>query len=165
MEMTATRTFAPWVEPIAAELRGTRAEIANAARLMLPDIWGWLSPLPGWTYKDLLAHTATGDWVFQRIVGAAVAGDPIDLSFLDQLNETNQRLVDERKERTPEELIAELEAESEKSQELLAQLSDAHEALQPEGAPMSLGDFLRNFHTHDLGHLAQLKTATDNVML
>ncbi|MEX2159508.1 MAG: maleylpyruvate isomerase N-terminal domain-containing protein [Dehalococcoidia bacterium] len=163
--MTTTRTFALWVEPIATELRFTRGEIANAARLMLPDIWGWLSPLPGWTYKDLLAHCAIGDWVCQTLLRAAVAGEQIDLRFLDQLNESNQRLVDERKERTPEELIAELEAESEKTQALLAQLSEEHDGLKPEGAPMSLGAFLRDFHSHDLGHLAQLKTATDNVML
>jgi hypothetical protein len=160
-----TRTFAPWVEPIAAELRHTRGEIANAARLMLPDIWGWLSPLPGWTYKDLLAHCATGDWVCQKLLRAAIAGEQIDLRFLDRLNETNQQLVDERKDRVPEDVIAELEAESEKTQELLSQLTEEHEGLKPEGAPMSLGEFLRNFHSHDEGHLAQLKTATDNVML
>jgi hypothetical protein len=163
--MTTTRTFAPWVEPIAAELRTTRAEIANAARLMLPDIWGWLSPLPGWTYKDLLAHCATGDWVCQKLVRAAAGGEQLDLGFLAQLNETNQQLVDERKGRAPGELIAELETESEKTQELLSRLSEEHDGLKPEGAPMSLGDFLRNFHSHDLDHLAQLKTATDNVML
>jgi len=160
-----TRTFAPWVEPIAAELRHTRAEIANAARLMLPDIWGWLSPLPGWTYKDLLAHAATGDWVCQTILRASIARERLDLTFLDQLNETNARLVEERKGRSPEELIAELEAEAEETQALLAQLEVAHDGLKPEGAPMSLGDYLRGFHAHDLGHLAQLKTATDNVML
>lgn len=160
-----TRTFAPWVEPIAAELRHTRAEIANAARLMLPDIWAWLSPLPGWTYKDLLAHCATGDWVCQTILRASIARERLDLTFLDQLNETNARLVEERKGRSPEELIAELEAEGEETQELLSQLEDAQDGLKPEGAPMSLGDYLRGFHNHDLDHLAQLKTATDNVML
>jgi hypothetical protein len=160
-----TRTFAPWVEPVAAELRYTRGEIANAASLMLPDIWNWLSPLPGWTYKDLLAHCATGDWVCQRILRAAIAGEQIDLSFLEKLNEANAALVDERKERTPDELIAELLAMGEGTQELLAQLTPEHDGLKPEGAPMSLGEFLRDFHSHDQGHLAQLKTATDNVML
>jgi uncharacterized protein (TIGR03083 family) len=160
-----TRTFAPWVEPVAAELRHTRGEIANAARLMLPDIWGWLSPLPGWTYKDLLAHCASGDWVCQRILRSAIAGEQLDLGFLDQLNETNAALVDERKARTPEELVAELLAMGDETQELLSQLAAEHDGLKPEGAPMSLGEFLRNFHSHDMGHLTQLKTATDNVML
>jgi hypothetical protein len=160
-----TRTFAPWVEPVAEQLRFTRGEIANAARLMLPDIWGWLSPVPGWTYKDLLAHCATGDWVCQTILRAAVAGEGLDLSFLDRLNETNAELVEERKDTPVDELVAELEAEGAETQELLSQLTAEHDGLKPEGAPMSLGEFLRNFHSHDQGHLAQLKTATDNVML
>ena len=161
-----TRTFAPWVEPIAAQLGESRAEIARTARRFLPDLWTMPSPLPGWTYKDLLAHLAVGDWVCQSILQAVVANKAADLSILNQLNERNEQYRRERAATSVEELIAELEAEGEETQELLSKLSDADEDRKQEGAPMSLGQYLKDaFPGHDRDHLDQLRTAMDNVML
>ena len=162
-----TRTFAPWVEQPAAALRESRSEIVRTARKLLPEHWSMPSPLDGWTYKDLLAHLATGDWVIQTVLEAVTASRPIDLALvnLDFVNAGNAQRLAERTDRTPEELIAEVAAQGETTQELLAQLSDVHEGLTQEGAPMSLGDALRAFPGHDRDHLAQLSTALDNVML
>jgi uncharacterized protein (TIGR03083 family) len=160
-----TRTFAAWVEPIAAELRASRAEIARTAQKLLPEHWTMPSPLPGWTYKDVLAHLAVGDWVCQSILGAVVANKPADLSILGQLNDRNEQYRRERVERTVEDLITELAAESEETQELLSKLSDGDEGRKQEDAPMSLGEYLRIFPDHDRGHLGELRTALDNVML
>jgi hypothetical protein len=139
--------------------------IARTARQLLPEHWATPSPLEGWSYKHLLGHCATGDWVCQRILRSAIAGDQINLSFLDQLNETNGRLAEERTATPVEDVIAELLAQGEETRGLLSQLTEEHEGLKPEGAPMSLGEFLRGFPGHDRGHLAQLKTALDSVML
>ena len=162
-----TRTFAKWVEPAAAELRQGRAEIVRTANQLLPEHWSMPSPLEGWSYKDLLAHLATGDWVFQTVLGAVTGGEPFDLAQidLDFINAGNARLLEERKGRSPQELIAEATAEGEETQELLAKLTDADESRTPEGRPMSLAEGLRRFPGHDRDHLSQLKTALDNVML
>ena len=162
-----TRTFVPWVEPFAQELRSGRHEVVRTARKLLPEHWSLPSPLEGWTYKDLLAHLATGDWLFQTVLGAVVANEPIDLALInaDSVNAGNAQRVEERKATSVDALIAEVETEGEKTQELLSRLSEAHEGLTQGGAPMSMADALRAFPGHDRGHLAQLKTALDNVML
>jgi hypothetical protein len=162
-----TRTFAPWVAPSAEQLRQSRTEIARTARQLLPEHWSMPSPLEGWSYKDLLAHLATGDWVFQTVLRAVTANEPFDLAKinLDYVNAGNVRLLEERKERSVEELIAEVAAEGEKTQELLVKLTDADEGRRQEGVPMSLAEGVRQFPGHDQDHLAQLKTALDNVML
>jgi len=163
-----TLTFAAWVEPVAAELRQSRHEVVRAATQYLPEFWGWMSPLQGWTYKDLLAHLATGDWVMHTVLRAVIANEPVEVAKvtnLDWVAEGNARFLAERKERSPEELIAEVEAEGDETQELLSQLSEADEQLTQEGAPMSLSDYLRLFPGHDRAHLAQLRVALDSIML
>jgi len=107
-----TRTFAAWVEPVARELREGRGEIARTARKFLPEMWTMPSPLEGWTYKDLLAHLATGDWVFQTMLRQTLGIEnalPAQAT-LEFVNEGNARLLAERKDTSIEELIAEGDA-------------------------------------------------------
>src|SRR3972149_8020628 len=117
-----TRAFAPWVAPVAQQLRESRQEIVRTARRVLPEMWSMPSPLEGWTYKDVLAHLATGDWVCQTILRAVVTNKPLDLAVinLDYINAGNAPLLAERKERSVEELIAGVATESEETQALLA---------------------------------------------
>lgn len=160
-----TRTYAAWVEPRAAELREGRSALARTARQLQPEHWSLPSPLKGWTYKDLLAHLATGDWALQVGLRKVIANEPLRISELADVDGTNASNIAERKERSAEELIAEVEAEREETQELLAQLSDEHERYKPEDVPMTIGEYLRQFPGHDREHLAQLKSALDNLML
>ena len=164
-----TRTFAAWVQPLAAQLHESRTEVLRTARRFLPEFWGAMSPLPDWSYKDLLAHLATGDWVCQHILRTVLANEPLDVANItnpDWVAEGNARFLAERKERTADELIAEVETEGEETQELLSQLTDEHEHRTQEGAPMTLGQYLRDaFPAHDRDHLQQLETGLDNIML
>jgi hypothetical protein len=167
--MTA-QTFAAWVAPAAAELRETRAEAVRVARQLLPEHWALSSPLPGWSYQDLLAHLATGDWVFQTILGAVTRNEPLDLSATSFINPervaaANERLVAERRGRSVDARIAEVEAEGRESLGLLAKLSDDDEGRTQADAPMSLGEYVRGFPNHDREHITQLRTALDQVML
>ena len=167
-----TRTFAAWVEPVARELREGRGEIARTARKFLPEMWTMPSPLEGWTYKDLLAHLATGDWVFQTMLRQTLGIEnalPAQAT-LEFVNEGNARLLAERKDTSIEELIAEAEREGETTQELLSGLSDANDPSafvwhRPNGDPVTLEQWVTGFPRHDPSHLAQLKTALDSVML
>ncbi len=160
-----SRSFTPWVQPIADELRQSRWEIARVARQVPPELWNVPSPLEGWSYRDLLAHLAVGDWVCQSILRAVIANERVDLAVLAQLNDRNEQYRREREGRSVDELIAEVEAEGEETQELLAGLSEEDEQRKQEDAPMSLGEYLRMFPDHDRDHLAQLRKALDNVML
>ncbi len=53
-----TRTFAPWVEPIAARFRESRAELLEFARSLPSEAWSRPSPNTGWSCKDLLEEQA-----------------------------------------------------------------------------------------------------------
>ena len=170
--MTA-RMFAPWVEAVAAGLRESRSEIARTARQLLPEHWSLPSPLEGWTYKDLLAHLATGDWVFQWMLRGVLGLETFDLvekGGLDYVNEGNARLIEERRDRAVDGLIAEVESEGEETQDLLAQLAadvDLGRVVgqMSDGTPVTIEMWVKGFPRHDSGHGAQLKTALDNVML
>ncbi len=155
------RTFASWVEPIAAQLRESRRQIADVARSIPDEAWGGPTLLEGWTNKDLLAHLATGDWVCQTVLRAAVANEPLDMAAFADIDAGNARRLEERAGRSVEELIAEGEAKGAETQELLARLTEADEERRQEDAPMSLGEYLRMFPQHDQGHLAELRAALE----
>lgn len=161
-----TRTFARWVEPYAAQLRENRAQVIAFARSLPAEAWERPSPLPGWTYKDLLAHIGRGnDQLFQQLLRTVVAGKPIDTKmFAVDTDQANAQGVGERRDRTAEELIAELEEESEEIQELLSQLTDEHEHLRQDDPPFHFKGYLRfvvREESHDREHLAQLRTALE----
>jgi len=157
----AERTFASWVEPVVAQLRESRRQIVELARSIPAEAWSKPSPDEGWTHKDTLTHLATGDWVCQTVLRAAVANEPLDMAAFADIDAGNARRLEERAGRTVEELIAEVEAEGAETQELLARLTEADEERRQEDAPMSLGEYLRMFPQHDQGHLADLRTALE----
>ena len=169
--MTA-RTFLPWVAEPAKQIREGRSEVVRTAHKLLPELWTLPSPLEGWTYKDLLAHLATGDWVFQAMlrqtlgIEDALPAQPT----MEFVNEGNARLLAERKDASVEELITEVEAAGETTQELLSGLSDANDPSavawrRPNGDPVTLEQWVTGFPRHDPSHLKELETALDNVML
>jgi uncharacterized protein (TIGR03083 family) len=167
-----TRTFAQWVVPSAEQLRQSRTEIARTARQLLPEHWSMPSPLEGWTYKDLLAHLATGDWFFQTMLRDRLGiekGLPAEqnMSFV---NDGNARLLADRKDSSVEQLLAEAQVEGEETQELLGKITPDVEPgtvvwHRPNGDPVTLEQWVTGFSNHDKIHLAQLKTALDSVML
>ncbi len=167
--MKSDKTIAPWVEPIAKTLRESRAQVIRATREMFPEQWRMPSPLPGWSYQDILAHMGKGnDQLLQKILRSVVARERLDASIFDiDTDAENARGVEERRGRSAEELIAELEEAGEEIQELLSGLTEADEELGQDDLPMSLGEFLRlvQAEDHDREHLAQLRPALDSVML
>ena len=166
--MTSDRTFAPWVKPIAKTLRESRAQVIRAARQMFPEHWRMPSLLPGWSYQDILAHMGKGnDQLLQKILRSVGARERLEASILNvDTNAANARGVEERRGRSVEELIAELEEAGEEIQELLSGLTEADEELGQNDLPMTLGEFLRQVQAedHDREHLAQMQQALDSVM-
>lgn len=161
-----TRAFAAWVEPMAAKFRQDREEVVRFARSLPAEAWSKPSPLPGWTYKDILAHIGRGnEQHYQQLLRMVVAGMQIDTSiFKTDTDEVNARGVAERRDRSPDELIAELEDAGEEIQELLSRLTDEHQHLVQKAPPFHLEGYLRfvvREESHDLEHLAQLRTALE----
>ncbi len=158
------RTFAAWVEPIAEQLQESRTQIVEVARSIPVEAWTRASPNQGWSYRDLLAHLAVGDWVCQIVLHALTTDEPLNIgevASLDWVSQGNAERLKERESHTIDELIAEAEAEGDETQELLARLSEPDESQTQEDAPVNLGDYLRGFPGHDRTHLAELRTALE----
>ena len=157
------RTFASWVEPVAARTRESRARVLEYVRTRPEDVWATPSPLDGWSCKDVLAHIGkANDQMFQAILRELIAGRQLDRSiFAVDTNGDNERLVEESRERPVGEIVAELEETGDEVQELLSQLTDKDEGYRQEDPPFILSGFMRLVHDedHDEEHLAQLRTA------
>lgn len=151
------RTFAAWVEPIAKQLREGRNAVSELARAAPADLWDRPSGAEGWTCKDVLAHLA-GDT--HKVSAAVMRGAVADASILDDNGDAaNARDLEERRERSVDELIAEIEADGDEWQRLLSELGDRDADRHPPGFPLSVGEYLRLLATHDLDHLDQIRTA------
>lgn len=153
-------------------MRESRIEVRRTAEKFLPELWTMPSPLEGWTYKDLLAHLASGEWVFQTMLRDVLGiekGLPKQAT-MEYVNDGNAQRLAERSETSVEALITEIETAGETTQELLSGLSDANDPTavvwhRPNGDPVTLEQWITGFPQHDVSHGAQLKTALDNVMM
>jgi uncharacterized protein (TIGR03083 family) len=159
------RSLASWVQPVAAALAEGRAQVIAFARSAPPESWSQPSEVEGWTNKDVLAHIGRGnDQILQKLLRSVVAGDKVDLSmFAVDTDAANARGVEERRERTLDELIVELEESGDEIQELLSRLNDEDEHLRQDDPPFVLRGFLQFVakEGHDLEHLSQLRAALE----
>lgn len=157
--MTA-RTYAPWVEPIAAETLGGAEELLAFVRGQRDGFWSRPSAVEGWTCRDVLAHLA-GDSgkVSKAAMRAAVTGGPFEdpPDFKDGGDALNARDVADRRDRTISELIDEIADDRREWAELLPQLTDADDGACWEGFPLTLGQYLRICAGHDREHLEHLR--------
>jgi hypothetical protein len=153
-------------------MREGRFEVRRTAEKFLPEMWTMPSPLEGWTYKDLLAHLASGEWVFQTMLRQTLGIEKTlpAQATLEFVNDGNAQRLSERKDTSVEQLIDEIATAGETTQELLSKLTDeiAPSTVawhRPNGEPVSLEQWISGFPQHDVSHGAQLKTALDNVMM
>ncbi|MCH8994197.1 MAG: DinB family protein [Chloroflexi bacterium] len=163
--MTAIRTLASWVEPVASRMRESRARVLEYARTVPEDAWASPSPLEGWSCKDVLAHIGkANDGMFQAILREIIVGRHLDRSiFAVDTDGDNERLVEERRERPVSEIIAELEEAGDEVQELLSQLTGEAEDYRQDDPPFILSGFMRLVHDedHDGEHLAQIRAVLE----
>jgi len=161
-----TRTFAAWVQPVADRLRESRAQVLAFARSQPEEAWATPSTLDGWTCKDLLAHVGKGnDMMLQDILRAVITGRHLNRSiFAVDTDGENKRRVEERRERSVAEVMAEVAEAGDEVQELLSQLTEAHEAYTQDQPPFVLSGFMQlvEREDHDLEHLAQLRSALED---
>jgi hypothetical protein len=160
-----TRTFAAWVEPIAAQQEDHKSQVLAFARSQPADAWGRPCGGDGWTCKDVLAHIGkANDQLFQNVLREVIAGRHIDRAVLDiDTDGDNERLVAERREWPIEQVIAEVEEAEEEILDLLSQLTEDHQGYRQDDPPFVLSGFVRlvEGESHALEHLAQLRTAME----
>ena len=153
------RTYASWVEPIAASDRESRIELLELVRTLSPADWERASPLPGWTLKDVLAHLAGGTGKnFQQILEAVVSRTPVNPAMLGDADARNAQDVEDRKDMSVGELISEIVGEGDAIDLLLSKLTDGQKDLRQDNIPMSLGEGLsQDPGGHYREHLAHFK--------
>lgn len=159
----AGRTFAGWVEPVAAKAAQSRAELVAYARALPPEAWSRPSPNEGWSCKDVLAHVA-GDKGYIMILRAAVDRTRLDPALFAEGEGTraNARDVQERRDRSIDELVAEIESDAEVRLDLMSRLTDGDRDLRQKEFPLSLGEVLEaGPGGHDREHLEQIKEAIE----
>jgi hypothetical protein len=158
-----TLTYLPELDPVVAMLNPTPMlyVIYSADPVM------WERPCadnPGWTYRQLLAHVATGDWVLQRHLEHVVElGEAADWPDVPAGNE--QRLA-ERRHSTERALVDEYLSMRHGTLLLLAKLEPKHLSPaitfrweEPPQQPHTFLEYLVAFERHERIHAEQLRPA------
>jgi hypothetical protein len=153
------------VRPIAERWQRVTDYLIAIARGAEPSRWSNPSPYPGWTYKDLLAHLATGYAVrLGHLRGLLEEGQLGPEPDADAANAEN---IARHRESSPEALIQEMVRQRSEVRRLMGLLRPEHlEArtlVHRRGQPPQDGSFLealQHWHEHDLEHAADLAPIT-----
>jgi uncharacterized protein (TIGR03083 family) len=157
------RTFAKWVEPIAAVISVGADAVLAFIRSMPAEFWQRPSPVEGWTQHDILAHLAGGnDQMVQHVLRAVIGGAEVAPATLDpDTDGENARGVDARREKSMWELIEEFARSKEEMLDLPGAPTNEHEVIHQAGSKYSVGDLMRFVSAeHDREHLLQIKVGS-----
>jgi Mycothiol maleylpyruvate isomerase N-terminal domain/DinB superfamily len=128
-----------------------------------PVNWERPSPVSAWTYRQLLAHIATGDWVLQTHLRHIVESGTV--ARWPDIDAGNARLIEERRFSTHGALIEEYLSMRHETLTLLAQLKPKHLRLtlefwwEPRPNQHTVLEYLAGFEGHDRHHREQLRRA------
>jgi uncharacterized protein (TIGR03083 family) len=126
-----------------------------------PSRWSNPSPYPGWTYKDLLAHLATGYTV--RLAQLRDLLEKGQLGAEPDADAANAENIARHGKSSPEALVEEMVRQRSEVRRLLGLLQPEHlearTAVHRRGQAPQAGTFfeaLQHWHEHDLAHAADL---------
>jgi hypothetical protein len=159
-----SRTFAGWVEPIAARYEAARQEVVALARRVPLDAWADASSVEGWTFRDVLAHLAEGDAYKRQLLRAVLDGESTDMRPVNELREERNTAIRRRGAAlTIDELISRTVSDGSETQDLLSRLTDAQENVRvitsrTNPHPLSLRESLDSYR-HDEEHMDHLLPA------
>jgi hypothetical protein len=157
----AALTFLPELAPVAEAL--SPAPALYVAFSIDPACWEQPSPVPGWTYRDLLAHIATGDWVLQSHLRSLIEHN--DVAAWPDVAAGNAERLHERRYSADRALIEEYLSMRHETLVLLAKLQRRHLDVpidlwwQPAPNRSTVLGYLRGFEAHDRTHREQLRPA------
>ena len=158
-------TFLPEIEEKFRFMTRSRDGFLRVVYSVAEDAWDEEAAAdPGWTHKDILAHVAANDLRSQgRLRVVLGEGDEADLQPLNDTDNWNQRQVDERRGRSPQELVNELVANRRETLRLLINLKPQHlsaTVTRGDGSTPSVLDYLDMFGEHESMHASQLVPAS-----
>ena len=128
-----------------------------------PVNWERPSPLPGWSFRQLLMHIATGDWVLQGHLRHIIEHDAV--GPWPDIDAGNAQRLDERRHSTDRALTEEFLSMRHETLLLFSQLKPRHLDLkiefwwEPRPNQHTILDYLLMFEFHDRQHAEQLRPA------
>jgi hypothetical protein len=151
----------PRVRPIAERWQRVTDYLVAIAGGVEPSRWSDPSPYPGWTYKDLLAHLATGYTVrLAQLRGLVEKGE---LGTEPDADAANAENIARHRESSPEAIVKEMVRQRSEVRRLMGLLRPEHlearTAVHRRGQAPQDGSFLealQHWHEHDLEHAADL---------
>ena len=152
---------------IAPELQSTLENLVAAERRLQetvaqipPKRWSESSPNDGWTYKDLLAHLATGDWICQHFLRSLLG--TASVPEWPNADVGNAERVAARRSKSVSELAEERAQHRKETVRLIEQLELRHLEspidmpwFNVRGAPFRV--YLQSFPGHDIDHTRELE--------
>jgi hypothetical protein len=149
------------VGPVAERWDQVTDYLLGVANAVEPEAWAQPSPYPGWTYKDLLAHLATGYTVrLAQLHGLLENGE---LGTQPDADAANAENIARHRDSSPEALVEEMVRQRSQVRRLLGLLRPEHlearTAVSRRGQAPQDGTFLealQHWHEHDLEHAADL---------
>ena len=121
--------------------------------------WMDASPNDGWTYKDLLAHLATGDWICQHLLRGLL--ETTSVPDWPDADVGNAERVAARRRKSVSDLAEERARHRSETIGLIEQLRVEHLEspidmpwFNVRGAPFRV--YLQSFPGHDIGHTREL---------
>ncbi len=152
----------------APEVRAAVEALAPAETLYVihsvdPLCWERPSGVPGWSYRQLLAHIATGDWVLQAHLRQIIAHGSV--GPWPDIDAGNAERVGERRFSTHAVLVEEFLSMRHQTMLLLAELKPAHLRLpisfwwEPTPNEHRVLDYVLAFDRHESAHREQLRPA------
>lgn len=150
---------AAWVQPFAESYRSARERTLAALRRADEAGFARATGNEGWTVRDEFVHIAASDADFSRTLGGILDGVAVDMTIFADIDDRNARNLAARANRTPAQILADLEASGPAIQSLLARLTDADEARQPDGMPFPLRGLIEGYGMHEAYHAGQIEAA------
>ncbi len=153
--------FLPELEPAVEQL--SPDNVLYVVHSVDPVMWELPSLTQGWTHRDLLAHIATGDWVFQRHLRSLVETGKV--AQWPDVHAGNAERLAERKVSTVNALIEEYLSMRHGTMLLLAELKPKHvrEVLfmpwMPEPHERPMIEYIQWFWMHERTHVDDLRPA------
>src|SRR5437660_1748662 len=146
-------------DELLASMRASGSELIAAARNVALERWREGRYEEGWTAKDILAHLASIEWTFPKILLLAEQPAPEardgEKAFRDGLGGYNQRQVAKRADATVEELVEEFERNRAATVAAVARTDDAllrvriRSAGGIEGTAAEVFNYLTVIHLRD----------------
>jgi uncharacterized protein (TIGR03083 family) len=155
-------------EELLENIRTSGRTFAEAARELPPERWSEGRYEEGWTAKDILAHVASIEWTYPKLLDVARGLGPPpkakdDAKPADLPGGYNQRHVEKRKGNSVEELIDEFERNREATIAAVQEAADdvlrvpVRSAGGVEGKAVEVLNYVAVVHVQD--HLADIRGA------